>query len=403
MVCGIVAVLTGVAWAQANQQAEAAHKRGEAASDNKNYKKAISEFTEAIRLNPNEPKYLKDRGFVYDLYIEDYDKAIADYTKAIQLEPDDDDAYYWRGEAYIKKGDHDKAIADYTKRIQMNPNKPEFLKDRGFVYYLFIKDYDKAIEDFTEAIRLKPDYDYAYQLRGESYEKKGDHDKAIADYTEMLRIKPGSYKFLLERALKKCGDNCSSSYSDNQPTASAPEQTTQQPQQVTHQPAPQQTQTPAFLTCPVCKNYMPKCNICDGTGRLSGGILLCSVCKGTGTTCGAMHSQQQAKPAPQQNNRQQQATPNRPSTTQFGSTPATPAKTPQMCMRCHGNGKCQYSGFNLSSCNGGRVDCDMCNGRGVDSRDNKKVCSKCRGAKKMPCPHCRGSGKCQACNGKGKV
>ena len=40
----------------------------------------------------------------------DLDKAIADFSEAIRLDPELDSAYYNRGYAYAKKGDSDRAI-----------------------------------------------------------------------------------------------------------------------------------------------------------------------------------------------------------------------------------------------------------------------------------------------------
>jgi hypothetical protein len=44
------------------------------------------------------------------------DKAIRDYTEAIRLDPD---FYFNRGIAYAEKGEHDKAEADFTKAKEL--------------------------------------------------------------------------------------------------------------------------------------------------------------------------------------------------------------------------------------------------------------------------------------------
>ena len=43
------------------------------------------------------------------------DKAIADYTEAIRLEPENAQAYHGRGSAYEAKGDHKRAEADFAE------------------------------------------------------------------------------------------------------------------------------------------------------------------------------------------------------------------------------------------------------------------------------------------------
>ena len=140
----------------AKNDAEAYYKRGVEYDEKGDYDKAISEFTEAIRLKPDYAEAYSRRGTAY-VYKEDYDKAISDLNEAIRLNPKYEKAYYWRGGAYFDK-----------------------------------KDYDRAISDYNEAIRLDPKYDRAYYWRGNAYYGKGYYNKAIADYKSALRIDPSN-------------------------------------------------------------------------------------------------------------------------------------------------------------------------------------------------------------------
>ncbi|MDR1785728.1 MAG: tetratricopeptide repeat protein, partial [Spirochaetaceae bacterium] len=91
-----------------------------------------------------------DRGIAY-FYNGDYDKAIADYTQTIRLDPDNVIAYYNRGVAYHDKGDYDKAIADYTQAIKIYPEYAAVHNNRGIAHDNN-GEYDKAIADYTQAI-----------------------------------------------------------------------------------------------------------------------------------------------------------------------------------------------------------------------------------------------------------
>ena len=53
-----------------------------------------------------------------------HDKAIADYTETIRLSPEDADAYHGRGIAYQNKGDKEKAEEDFAeaKRFGYKPS-----------------------------------------------------------------------------------------------------------------------------------------------------------------------------------------------------------------------------------------------------------------------------------------
>jgi Tfp pilus assembly protein PilF len=52
----------------------------------------------------------------------DYDRAIAEFTEAIRIDPNDAEAYFRRGAGYGSTGDYDQAVKDFTEAIMINPN-----------------------------------------------------------------------------------------------------------------------------------------------------------------------------------------------------------------------------------------------------------------------------------------
>lgn len=86
--------------------------------------KAISDFTQAIRLKPDDAETWYNRGLARGRN-EDYTRAIADFTRAIQLKPGYADAYYNRGVSYKRVGNAARAAADSLKaRALRTPKKP---------------------------------------------------------------------------------------------------------------------------------------------------------------------------------------------------------------------------------------------------------------------------------------
>lgn len=89
-------------------------------------------------------------------YQKDYKGAIADYTEAIRLNPNFAEAYNNRGLVRNELGDKQGALADYNTAIKINPNDAEAYNNRGIVRYelgdklLAIADLQKASELFRQ-------------------------------------------------------------------------------------------------------------------------------------------------------------------------------------------------------------------------------------------------------------
>jgi tetratricopeptide (TPR) repeat protein len=183
--------------------ANAYRERGNAYSDKGDYDRAIADYNQALRLDPNLAAAYNTRGFAY--YMKgDYDRAIADYNQALRINPNDAKAYLGRGNAYDGKGEYDKAIADYNQALRINPNYAMAYNGRG-VAYGSKGEYDKAIADYTQALRINPNDAMAYNNRGRAYYDKGEYDKAIADYNQALRINPNDAMAYNNRGLAYFG------------------------------------------------------------------------------------------------------------------------------------------------------------------------------------------------------
>ena len=94
-----------------------------------------------------------------------------------------------RGIAYVIRGEPDKAIADFTEVIRFSPQDAATYGNRGTAYARK-GELDKAIADFTEAARLNPNDSTAYANRGGAYAAIGEFDNAIADDGEVIRLDP---------------------------------------------------------------------------------------------------------------------------------------------------------------------------------------------------------------------
>lgn len=59
----------------------------------------------------------------YEYYQQkDYDRAIVEFTEALKLDPDSVYAYVQRGNVYLMKGDRNRARTDWRKALEIDPN-----------------------------------------------------------------------------------------------------------------------------------------------------------------------------------------------------------------------------------------------------------------------------------------
>ncbi len=163
---------------------------GNAYGKKKDYDRAIADFNQAIKIDPNYAKPYNNRGLAY-YYKKDYDRAFADFNQALKLDPSFAIAYNNRGLAYGEKKDYDRAIADFNQALKLDPKSADTYYERGIVYDEK-KDYDRAIADFNQALKLDPKSADAYGNRGIVYGEKKNYGRAIADFNQVLKLDPKS-------------------------------------------------------------------------------------------------------------------------------------------------------------------------------------------------------------------
>jgi tetratricopeptide (TPR) repeat protein len=164
----------------------------------KDYENAISDFTQAIRLEPERALTYRYRGWSYH-YDKESGKALADFSQAIKLAPQEAWCYRDRGRFYTKLEDYEKALADLSTAIELASQEAEFYRDRGFAYTK-LKEYQSAIEDYNRAIELDPKQAWAYDSRGDAYYALEKYERAIEDYTRAIELDSDNPAFYYARA-----------------------------------------------------------------------------------------------------------------------------------------------------------------------------------------------------------
>jgi serine/threonine protein kinase len=148
--------------------------------------KAIEDYTQDIKLKPNDPDAYFRRGDAR-ASLGDKNGAIDDYSQAIEIDPEDANFYAHRGDIYYKSKNYKMAIEDYNKSIELNSGDADVFSNRGNARSA-LGDKKGAIEDYTQVIKLEPDRVNAYFRRGIDRSNSGDRKGAIEDYTQVINI-----------------------------------------------------------------------------------------------------------------------------------------------------------------------------------------------------------------------
>ena len=123
-----------------------------------------------------------------------WDDTIGKYPRQIV------DAYYNRGNYYVRTGRTELGLADYEQGIALNPRVVHLWYNKGLLLAK-VDSTDQALDAFDRAVRLDPNQIDARNNRGAMRYKKGDLPGAVADFTRVLELNPRYPAGYLNRGL----------------------------------------------------------------------------------------------------------------------------------------------------------------------------------------------------------
>ena len=163
------------------------------------FTEAFAKFTEAIRLDPNNPLGYIQRAITFS-NTGKQDEAITDFNFAINYDPVNAEAYNGRGVAWAQKDQFSQAVKDYTKALELKPDLVKAYNNRAIAYVLQ-QNYAEAFADFSKVIEMTPDDPQAYYNRAQAYiaalQKIPDNsyiDLCIADLNQSIAMLPISQR-----------------------------------------------------------------------------------------------------------------------------------------------------------------------------------------------------------------
>ena len=149
--------------------------RGLQKKDMGNIKGALNDFNKAIKLDPNSGAAYHARALSLDTLGRIKD-AMNDYNYALELEPSDGLIYYNRGSAKYAQNDFKGALIDFNNAIENNELGADVFYNRALTKYN-LRDLQGSLKDYSSSILIDPSQGSAYAnrglIRGELGDEKG--------------------------------------------------------------------------------------------------------------------------------------------------------------------------------------------------------------------------------------
>lgn len=158
---------------------------------NEDYGLALTAVEMAIKYLPKKDvEYVvfayATRGEIY-LHLEDTTKAITDYTAAIRVNPENSSLYEKRAQIYYEQDKYALADADYKKMIELKPG--DVMGYMGLGRNANAQErWEDAIKQFNYVTKLASDYSSVYAFRAEAYVGLEKWNEATDDLISALSL-----------------------------------------------------------------------------------------------------------------------------------------------------------------------------------------------------------------------
>jgi serine/threonine protein kinase/tetratricopeptide (TPR) repeat protein len=189
-------------------------QRGCAACAKGDLDTARVEYSTAIRIAPSLfEAYLRradvlrckaDLDFV-DIAAGQFDKdlvkqAITDYTEAIRLDPKAADAFVGRAACYRATHEHESCIEDCISVIRLNPRLADAWRYIASAHYQK-SEYHDALAECRFVLAMDPKMAWAHKIRGDVLDKLGMSDDAVEAYNQAIELNPRFWQAYYNRGL----------------------------------------------------------------------------------------------------------------------------------------------------------------------------------------------------------
>ena len=166
--------------------ADAYLNRANLYSDRKDYRLAIADYDQVLRVNPKNAVAYALRGLNYQRR-GDNQAAIKDFNSAVRIDPNNAIAYFARGISYHLQGDYQGALAAYEKATVQDAKLLAAVNNLGLIKYE-LQDIEGAIRQFRAAIDIDSKFAEPQLALATALYVKGDRERAIELAQAALRL-----------------------------------------------------------------------------------------------------------------------------------------------------------------------------------------------------------------------
>jgi len=183
-----------------SRNATAHNNLGLALADRKETDKAIAQYREALKINPNFTDAHNNFGVALAGRGQT-DKAIAHFQRALTVNSNLEKTHYNLGNALARRGELDEAVAHYRRALEINPGLVGAYCSLGSVLARQ-GDLVEAADCLQKALKIKPDHaDVRYNL-GVILDRQGHVADAMIQWREAVRRQPNDTGVLDQLAWK---------------------------------------------------------------------------------------------------------------------------------------------------------------------------------------------------------
>ena len=176
------------------------YKTGKKEIENRNFDKAIENFSKAIDLKKDYVEAYCNRGILYSEK-GNINEALLNYNKALEINPNFILALYNRGVAFGRLKKFTEALNDYYGVIEIANDRnliTETYKNIGFIY-MTLDEFKKCIITFKKLTELNPDISKYYWLKAKCHTKTEEYEKAIEDLNTAIELDSDNDTYYADR------------------------------------------------------------------------------------------------------------------------------------------------------------------------------------------------------------